>query len=155
MSQFSVYIRVPDYLDQWLRHEYWNQENARVEFPRGSAPRAVLQCCLRKQPRGYIPPDRDGLLPIEVPTFKGINPSVYNYLPDTGRKALTSTCKRMFQRMMWDELHTLFSHDVLISDIVYAFLDRHGIEPTERNWETVRQMYSRMRQRSANPDALI
>lgn len=153
MSQYSVYIKVPDYLGQWLRHEFWNPDTGRVEFPRGSAPRAVLQSLLSKCPRTDLShPDRSGEIPVEVPTFKGINPHLYNHLADAGKKALVSTVKRMFQNMMWQELYPLFTHNVQITDVIYAFMDRHGIDRTEKNWETIRQMYHRMRKRSALQD---
>lgn len=151
MSQFSIYVSLPDYLNQWLRHEYWSEETNRVEFPRGSAPRAILQSCLTKTPSGtlpHFPSDRE--VPIEVPTFKGINPKVHCHLPDRGRKALVSCLKKYFASTVWQELHPLLSHNVQITDVVYAFLDRHGIEPTQQNWETVRQMYYRMRKKTAN-----
>lgn len=70
MSQFSVYINPPEYLGQWLRHDFWDTESERVVFPRGSAPRAVLSSLLRKAPRDYRPDDSDGRVPVEVPTFK-------------------------------------------------------------------------------------
>ncbi len=150
MSQFSIYISVPDYLHQWLKNEYWNPETARVEFPRGSAPRAVMQSLLSKCPRVDISyHDHSGEIPVEVPTFKGINPRLYNHLPEAGKKALVSTIKRMFHHMMWRELSPLFTHDVQITDVIYAFMDRHGIERTEKNWETIRQMYHRMRKKTA------
>ncbi len=153
MSQLSIYISLPQYLDQWLRSEYWNPDTRRVEFPRGSAPRAILQSCLTKIPSGaltHIP--SKGEIPIEVPTFRGINPRVFCHLPDRGRKALVSCLKKYFAAVVWQELHPLLSHDVQITDVVYAFLDRHGIEPTPQNWETVRQMYYRMRKKTANSD---
>ena len=148
MSQFSIYLNAPDYLAQWLRHEYWSDENGRVEFPRGSAPRTVLSSFLKRQPRNAPQEDTAGLLPVEVPTFKGINPNTHNYVSDKGKTAIVSTCKRMFQNMLWNELHDLFTEDVQITDIIYAFMDRHGIEPEAKNWETIRQMYYRMRERT-------
>lgn len=152
MSQFSVYIQAPDYLDQWLRHEYWDPETSRVVFPRGSAPRAVLYSVLRKAPRNWRPPsDTARLLPVEVPTFKGINPSTFNYLRPTGQAALVSTCKKLFRAMLFKELHVLFDHEVQITDVIYDFMDSHGIERTERNWEAIRQMYARMRKKNQNP----
>lgn len=148
MSQFSVYIQAPEYLDQWLRHDFWDADTQRIVFPRGSAPRAVLSSLLRKAPRNYMQGDTSGLLPIEVPSFKGINPASFNYLSEAGQSALISTCKKLFRSTLFNELHELFDHDVQITDIIYDFMDRHGIERTERNWETIRQMYARMRRKS-------
>lgn len=153
MSQFSVYINPPEYLGQWLRHDFWDDESERVVFPRGSAPRAVLCSLLRKAPRDFHPGDTSGQIPVEVPTFKGINPATFNYLSPTGQTALISACKKLFQSTLSNELHELFNHDVQITDIIYEFMDRHGIDRTERNWETIRQMYSRMRKKSQAQDS--
>lgn len=151
MSQFSIYVAPPDYLAQWLRHEFWDKDTQRVVFPRGSAPRAVLKTLLRKPPEGWVPRRNTGLLPVEVPTMKGLNPSTHCYLSDTGHSALLSACKKLFQSMLFAELGELFAHDVQITDIVYDFMDRHGIERTEKNWETIRQMYARLRRKSKLP----
>lgn len=149
MSQFTVYINPPEYLGQWLRHEFWDAESERVVFPRGSAPRAVLSSLLRKAPLNVVPVRYAGdVIPVEVPSFKGINPATFNYLSPTGQTALISACKRLFQSTLYNELHELFSHDVQITDIIYEFMDRHGIDRSERNWETIRQMYARMRKKS-------
>lgn len=150
MSQFNVYITAPEYLRQWLRHEYWNEETRRLEFPRGSAPRAILQTLLRRTPANLMPhlPGKEETA-VEVPTFKGVNPATYCHLPEVGKKALVSCLKKMFQSVMWQELHPLLTLDIQITDVIYAFLDKHGIEPTEQNWETVRQMYYRMRKKTA------
>lgn len=145
MSQYTVYIKAPDYLDQWLRSEYWDEETGRVVFPRGSAPRAVLQSVLRKTPANYKPVDTSGLLPVAVPTFKRINPATFNYLSADGEAALVSACKSLFKSLLYDDLGECFMFDIPITDLIYDFIGRHGIERTEKNWDTVRQMYLRMR----------
>lgn len=148
MSQFSVYVSLPDYLHQWLRHEFWDEDTGRVVFPQGSAPRAVLQSLLRPKPRDWQQEDTTGMLRIEVPSVKGVNPATFNYLSAHGQAALTSACKSLFRSVLWLELNPLFPHDVQITEVVYDFMDRHGIERTERNWEAIRQMYSRMRKKT-------
>lgn len=148
MSKFTINLKGSDYLTQWLRHEYWNPETARIEFPRGSAPRVVLQTFLRKAPKGYAPTHDPDSLPIEIPTIKGVNPASLNYLPESGRAALMSTCKKLFQNLVWSELHELFTQDVQITDIIYAFMERHGIDNAPRNWEAIRQIYARLRKRT-------
>lgn len=148
MSQFSVFISPPEYLEQWLRHEYWDDVAGRVVFPRGSAPRAVLSAMLRKAPSRYLPSNGPAALPVEVPTLKGLNPATFNYLSPSGQAALISACKTLFKASLYSELHVLFDHDVQITDIIYEYMDRHGIDRNERNWETIRQMYLRMRKKN-------
>lgn len=155
MSQLNVYVNVPAYLGEWLRNEFWNPETKRVEFPRGSAPRAILQSLLTRPPRGWFATrgDVSGCIPIEVPTFKGVNPHTYCHLSDRGKKALVSSIRKLFQSVLWRELSPLLEHDVQITDVIYAFLDNHGIDSTPQNWETVRQMYFRLRKRTLSKDA--
>lgn len=148
MSKFTVYITPPTYLEQWLRHEFWDEETQRVILPRGSAPRAVLISVLRATPEGYKSGPSEGTLPISVPTIKKLNPATFCYLPDSGKTAVISTCKKIFKANLFEELHSLFAHDVQITDIIYCFMDKHGIERTEKNWETIRQMYKRMRDKN-------
>ena len=152
MSQFSLYIKAPDYLRDWLRHDFWNAETGRVEFPRNSQERIVLELFLKKAPADVQPPTaEEGMLRVEVPSTHGKNPATFNYLSPAGETAFLSTIKRRFKKLVWDELHVIRPDEVQITDIVYAFLDKHGIEPTETNWETVRQMYARLRKIYVRP----
>lgn len=148
MSQFSVFIKVPDYLHQWLSHDYWDESTGRVVFPQGSAPRAVLKSLLRPQPRGWKQGDTTGLLRVEVPSFKGINPATYNYLSADGQSALISACKTLFKSQLFLELSPLFDQDVQITNVIYDYMDRHGIDHDPKSWETIRQMYFRMRKKT-------
>ena len=154
MSLYNLYLDVPTYLDQWLRHDYWNTGTGRVEFERGSNIHSILSTFLRKQPANFEPGDVSALLPVEVPTFKGMNPDQHNYLGEDGRKAVVSAIKRNFKTLIDRELSVFFSQDVSITDIIYAFMEKHGIDSTERNWEAIRQMYSRQRKKSLKSSAL-
>lgn len=148
MSQYNIYIKVPEYLDQWLRHDFWNPGLRRVEFERGSNCHSILSRFLRRRPAGWSGPDTEGLLPVEVPTFKGLNPDQHNFLIPEGEKALVSAIKRNFKTLIDRELACFYIRDVVITDIIYAFMAVHGIEPTEKNWETIRQMFKRLRDKS-------
>lgn len=148
MSSYCIYLKVPSYLDQWLRHDYWNPVTRRVEFERGSNTHSILSRFLRKEPAGYSRGDVSDLLPVEVPTFKGMNPDQHNYLGHEGHKALVSAIKRNFKALLDKELSVFYTQDVVITDIIFAFMANHGIENTERNWETIRQMFKRLRDKS-------
>ena len=151
MSCYSIYIKLPPYLDQWLRHDYWNPLTSRVEFQRGSNTHAILSRFLRKEPKGYERGDVTGLLPVEVPTFKGLNPDQHNYLPPVGQKALVSTIRRNFKALLNHELRVFYSQDVVITDIIYAFMEKHGIDNDPKNWEAIRQTFKRLRDASITP----
>ena len=148
MSHYCIYLKVPTYLDQWLRHDYWNHATGRVEFERGSNIHSILSTFLRKEPQGYVCGDVSALLPVEVPTFKGMNPDQHNYLGHEGQKAVVSAIKRNFKTLIDKELSVFYNQDISITDIIYAFMETHCIDKTERNWEAIRQMYYRQREKS-------
>lgn len=148
MSQPNVYVSVPDYLADFLVHDFGDPSTGIVSFPRGSVPRVILKSLLREAPTGWRQGDTTGMLAIEVPQIKGVRPGALCYLSADGQGALVSACKKLFQATLVVELRDLFAHDVQITDVVYDFMDRHGIDRSERNWETIRQMYSRLRKKS-------
>ncbi len=148
MSNYNIYLKVPTYLDQWLRHDYWNPASGRVEFERGSNCHSILSRFLRREPQDYVRPDVSELLPVEVPTFKGMAPESHNFLIHEGHKALVSAIKRNFKALLDKELSVFYTSDVVITDIIYAFMANHGIEATEQNWEAIRQMFKRLRDKS-------
>lgn len=155
MSHYCIYLKVPSYLDQWLRHDYWNPVTDRVEFERGSNTHAILSRFLRKEPVGYVRGDVSHLLPVAVPTFKGMNPDQHNYLVYEGEKALVSAIKRNFKALLDKELSVFYTQNVVITDIIFAFMANHGIDNSERNWETIRQMFKRLRDKSIKSGGLI
>ncbi|MBD5243175.1 MAG: hypothetical protein HDS60_03705 [Barnesiella sp.] len=148
MSNYCIYIKVPTFIEQWLRHDYWNPLTGRVEFERGSNLHSILSTFLRKEPTGYVRGDVSGLLPVEVPTFKGMNPDQHNYLGHCGQKALVSAIKRNFKTLLDRELSAFYDKNVTIIDIIYAFMEVHGIENTATNHEAIRQMFKRQRDKN-------
>lgn len=148
MSNYCIHLNLPSYLHQWLQHDYWNNMTQRVEFERGSNLHSILSTFLRKQPAGYLPGDTSGLLPIAVPTFKGMNPDQHNFLGKDGKKALISAIRRNFKTLVDRELSVFYSADVTIIDIIYAFMELHGIDRTEKNHEAIRQIFKRQRDKN-------
>ena len=149
MSKFSIYITPPRYLEQWLRHEFWDVETSRVILPRGSSAREVLKAALQITPRGYMANESEGTLPVAVPSIKGIDPAKFCFVCDSGKVAVISACKNIFRANFIKELKPLFVLDVPITDVVYNYMDRHGIERTEQNWEAIRQMFYRLRKKDS------
>lgn len=152
MSQFNIYLKLPDYLSQWLQNEFWEEESGRVCFPKQSAENLLFERFLRKRPAN-IPPELsvngDGL-PVKVPTFAGKNPATFNYLPPAGRRVLVGIIRRRFKRILREELDGFNPRHVQITDLIEVFAEKHGIEPDPKNWEAIRQMYYRMRKDDEN-----
>lgn len=149
MAKYTIYVEMPDYLKQWIMHEFYDEESKQVRFPRGSAAACILAAAVCKAPaEAALPPS--GCVPVAVPVVKGLNPSVYNHVSAKGKIALVSTCRKMFQALLYKELHGLFVFDVPIVDVIAVFCEKHGISDDPKNWEAVRQIYARLRRRSTS-----
>lgn len=143
MSQHFVYIRLKPYLRQWIVNEFGSEP---ISFPKGSAEADLLESLLAKKPRsGADFPLDESMIAIELPFYKHKNVRDYNYLSPRAQKAIERMIYIRFQVQMWEELHTVDNTYRIIGDVIYAWLEAHGIEPTAQNWETVRQMYYRKR----------
>lgn len=142
MPQFCIYLELEEYLRQWLVHELGDP----VKVPRGSQESDILELCLTTQPKDAVPDlPAPGKVAIVLPQFRDKDTRYYNYLPPRGRKALARCIYVRFRVKMWEELHRLDNTEGLLTDMIYAWMEAHGIECCERNWETIRQMYFRKR----------
>lgn len=146
MSRYNVYISAPAYLEQWLKYEYWDVQTNRIVFPKGSVENIIMELYLVKTPLSGPDPKKPKEFAVAIPENTAKRPQTYNHLPKAARKMLVSTIRKRFRKMMWDELHRIFKEDVHITDLIYAFMEGHGIECSEKNFLAVRQMYMRMRQ---------
>lgn len=148
IMKFFIYISVEPYIKQWLEHNFLNNEQTGIAFPRGTAERDILAVFLDRQPENSIPAKRkEGQIAIELPYDKNRSPETYNYLPPTAEQTLKKCIYMRFRMEVWKELHQFKHCDRLISDIILAWMEKQGIEDTEQNWETIRQMYFRQRKK--------
>lgn len=67
-----------------------------------------------------------------------------------GRKAFLGILKKRFDIQLWADLHCIYSFGLKKEDMVYAWMESHGIEPTEKNYFAVDQRLQRIRQRTLN-----
>lgn len=144
MSKYNVYLKVPEYLAQWITHTFGNP----VELLKESPEMRLLNELLVKLPAGATPDmGDDSNITIPIPYFKGKDPSVYNYLYQTGKVAMVESFSSLFKKNLVCELTDLkncFKEDgkrVKRSTLIYAFMEKHGID--ERHWDTVAQIYHR------------
>lgn len=143
MANNCVYISLKPYLHQWLVHEFGEEP---ILFPKGSAEADLLEFLLTR-PRNSAPLiANNNMVAIQIPHLKH-KPREFTYLSPRAQAALARLIYVRFQVEMWEDLHTVDNSFRIIGDVIYAWLDAHGIETTPQNWETVRQMYYRKRKR--------
>lgn len=145
MSRYSIYISTAPYMEQWLKSEYWDEESSRVVFPKGSAENIIMELYLVKTPLSGPALRQQGEFAVAIPDNQAKRPQTYNHLPKAAYKMLLSTIRKRFKKMMWDELHRIRKEDIKVTDLIYAFMEAHGIEGSETNFIAIRQMYLRMR----------
>lgn len=114
---------------------------------RGGVPKTIFWSIhwRRSQPDIPVPLKSPDSLAIEIPYFKTKDPRYYNFLPPRAKKALERTIYIRFRIELWNELHTFDSLSHNLSDLIWTFMEKHEIADDPKSWETIRQMYFRMR----------
>lgn len=144
MSEYNVYLQVPDYLAQWISHTFGSP----VQLGRDSPENRIMNEMLTKLPNDSQPDtEANHNVIIPIPFFKGKDPRVYNYLYPSGKSALIESFKTLLKKNILEEVGSLEKHGLNcnISSIIYAFMEKHGID--QKHWDTVSQIYFRSRKR--------
>lgn len=144
MSNFLIYLEVEPYLKEWFINEMGGEHP--VSLKRGSAECDIVELFLSKLPNGEVPEMKTPTsLAIFIPSFKRKDPRIYNYLPHSAIIALHQCIKNRFDVQMWHDLHRFGNLGKQNDELVYAWMQVHGIEPTERNWNAIVKRYQRKR----------
>lgn len=140
-----VYIQIPAYLRQWVLHDFGDNEGV-VRFPRGSAENDVLEYTITCQPKDEPPQLRqEGDLAIEVPDFKSKPQPYYCYINPKAKEMLAHIIYVRFRMQLWQDLNSIERLQCPITDMIYEWMERHGIDDDPKNWETIRQIFFRQR----------
>ena len=147
MSQICIYIELDPYLRQWFVHDFGGNEP--VELRRDSVESKILETYLAKQPPDCIPQTRgsEGQVAIYIPTFRYRPAEYYNYLPKQAMSALVNSIRNRFDVDLWNDLHTFGRIGRRQDELIYAWMEMHGIELTEANWNAIAKRYQRQRKR--------
>jgi len=142
MSDYNVYLKVPEYMAQWITHTFGNP----VELIKDSPEMRLLNELLVRLPcNKTADTGEDSNITIPIPYFKGKDPVYYNYIHETGKNALEESFSTLFKKNLFTEISALKNGHVKRSTLIYAFMEKHGID--EKHWDTVSQIYHRMNQR--------
>lgn len=129
------------YLRQWFVHESGGEVPVRLR--RSSPESAIVHTFIARRPDGWTVNAHEGSIPIVVPTIKGLDPNVWCYLPPAAMQALYNCIKNRFDVQLFTEIHDIRVKGRLLKDIFYAFMEKHGMEDTETNWNTIAKIYKR------------
>ena len=144
MSNICVYLQnIEPYLKQWFIHEHGGEYP--VSLVRGSVESCMLKQFIEKRNEEEATNIDERTLAIYIPTFKDKDPRTYFYLPNRAKVALHKCIKNRFDIQMWQDLHQFSNLSLQIDDIIYAWMEKHGIELTETNWNAIAKRYQRKR----------
>ena len=141
MSDIRVYVKLDSYLAEWLVHEHGGTP---VVFPKNSYENDVLEMSLTLRPKemeGDGP--GEGKIPIVVPYFKKKDVRSYNYLPRNGQLAIQKSIRQRFVIQLWRDLHKFGNIGKQRKELIYAWMEAHGITPSDTNWNTLAKIYQR------------
>ena len=143
MSQFCIYIKLKPYLREWLINSLGHP----VRFPDHSNENAVIRTFLQRWPAGRpveVNYDND-YTAIYIPDSKAKPAEYYNYISNSGKKAIVGVIEDLFLQNLWSELAqlTLSSNGKGVNSHIAAWCEMHGISLDSA--ETVRQRYFRIR----------
>jgi len=144
VSNFCIYLHIDDYLKQWFIHEHGGE--VPVHLTRGSVESKILEVYLTHLPDDRLPEmDGDGKLAIAIPSFRNRPPEVFNYLPPRALSSLLSVIRNRFDIQLWNDLHHFGKISKRQDELIYAWMEMHGIELSETNWNAIAKRYQRQR----------
>lgn len=152
MSDFVVYVNLPDYLAEWYMHEMGQKSPVRV--PRSSPESCSMKLHLRK------PKDDDIIVPkgkytaICIPTYREIDVRTYNTLTKEGHESLRRIIHDRFFMALYHDLLKLITYKgpMRYKDMktekqerIHCWMKKNGISDTETNYLAVLKNFDRMR----------
>lgn len=172
-NRFYLYLPWPKYLAQWYAHEMYRLQHFEddvlppymydcdvevrdlepVRTQRGSAERNIIEVFLTKQPSSApAKPSQDTSICLEIPNFVGKPACTYNYLTPYAQALLERTVRNRLRVELTKYLNkVLFTYQIIrkgaggsITQIIEPFMEQNGIENTESNYESLRQLMYRM-----------
>ena len=145
MSQFLLYIPLEDYLSQWFINEQGGESPVRLT--RGSVESKILEVYLMKRPDDLVPDlDTEGKVAVIIPEFRNRPPEYYNHLPKFAITSLQNVIRSRFDISLWKDLNG-FGNIIRNrqDELIYAWMEKHGIELNEKNWNAIAKRYQRQR----------
>lgn len=144
MSDICLYIPLEDYLAYWFVNEQGG--NRPVRLMRGSIESALLEQFLQTPPQDYVPElGGEGKLAIVIPSFRHKPPERFFYLPPKATDAVVTCIRQRFDICMWQSLHRFSSVFQRQDNLIYAFMEKHNIAMSEKNWNAIAKRYQRKR----------
>ena len=79
------------------------------------------------------------------PCFKHKNIRYNTYLSAASRRVLALCIRKRFSIELWNDLFKFGNIGKRKQDIIWAWMETHGIEMNDTNWNTIAKIYMRKR----------
>lgn len=144
MSKFSITLYLEPYLAQWYINE--NDGEQPLMPKKLSTERRILEVYTIVAPAIVAveePMEHLQRVDIAIPHFKCKDPQYYNYLPKSARNELKSCIRHRFVISLWTDLHRFGYIGKRRDTLVTAWMENHGIEVNDTNFNTILKIYQR------------
>lgn len=147
----NIYLTLDPYLAQWFINDHGGE--VPVRLTRGSVESKILEIYLTPLPHGVAPDfGSPSSVAVVIPSFRAKPAATYNHLPQHARAALLNVIRERFDIQLWQELHVFGKITRRQDELIYAWMEKHGIELTETNWNAIAKRYQRQRDIYLNRD---
>lgn len=144
MSDYQIYIKMPSYLRQWFIHRHGGSEPVRLK--NGSIESKIIKLAIVKQPESAIPQHKqEGEVAICIPYSAIRDPRIYNYITETGKKAILENVKNAFDVDCWTYLHDFGNIGRQQKDLIFLFMEQRDIKEDGTCWDAIAKTYQRLR----------
>ena len=144
MSEFCIYVKMPNYLRQWFVHRHGGEEP--VTLIRGSIESKLLQRATVPLPPDTIPlRQQEGEVAIYIPYSKNHDPRIYNHITETGKRIIVDRIKDDFDIDLWTYLQDFHKMGRQQKDLIYLFMEQRGIREDGTCWDSIAKIYQRLR----------
>ena len=141
-EKYFIYLDLEPYLAQWFIHDSGGTQP--IVLRKNSVERRVLDVYLLKLPPGARPNlKEDSNVEIVLPVNRAKPPKNYNSLSRRGMDILKRTLRDRFVIELWTDLHRYGYIGRRRDELNYAWMEAHGIEITDTNWNTIAKIYIR------------
>lgn len=145
MSQYCIFLSLDPYLAEWFVNDCGGEQPC--VLTKGSIESKVLEVYLQRLPHAVQPQlsAGPGEIAIAIPAIRHRPAETYNYLPKRARAALITCIRNRFDIALWNDLHNFGKIGRRQDELIYAWMEKHNIAPTEANWNAIAKRYQRQR----------
>lgn len=142
MNDFFIYLKVPEYLKEYLEKHFGDP----IKLPKDSPESILMKRFLQKKSEAPEPDLGEGCnVRVIIPWSKEKDPRIYQYLSPKAKKSLITSFDQIFITNLWSDLMPLINPRCTLTDLIYAWMEQHGI--SEEHWDTVKQRFYRLRRK--------